>query len=170
VTPAGGGSWAAPRVDPPVYQPPQAVNPKAQRRPGPVVLIVVLLGLVLIGAAGYLAVTRFHVLGGDLPLTVSNASATVNASTGKCPSHTYVFTGKVKSNGAGGKLKYEWTRPDGTNSDSASTSIPSRETESIFTLQFTFQGNGHTTGDAILHVISPSNIKSQPVHVEYVCP
>ena len=167
----GAGSWDAPQVAPPVYQPPKTVNPKVQNRGGPGAIIVVLVCLVLVGAAAYyVAVTRFHVLGRDLPLTVSGASATVNGTTGKCPTHTYVFTGKVKSNGAGGKLSYEWVKPDGTNTNSASTSIPSGETESIFSLQFTFQGNGQANGDAILHVMAPSNIKSAPAHVNYVCP
>jgi predicted Ser/Thr protein kinase len=170
-SPPGAGSWGAPPVAPPVYQPPKTVNPKVQNRGGPGAVIVVLVCLVLIGAAAYyVAVTRFHVLGRDLPLTVSGASATVNGTTGKCPTHTYVFTGKVKSNGAGGKLTYEWVKPDGTNTNTASTSIPSGETESIFSLQFTFQGNGQAKGDAILHVVAPSNVKSAPAHVDYVCP
>jgi hypothetical protein len=167
--PPSAGSFVAPQMAPPVYQPPKTVDPEAHSRRGPA-LIVALVCLVLIGAAGYLAVTRFHVLGRELPLTVSSASAIVDKSTGKCPSHTYIFTGKVKSNGAGGKLTYDWVKPDGTTSDNASATIPSGENESIFTLQFTFQGNGHTTGDAVLHVSSPSNIKSAPVHVDYVCP
>ena len=81
-----------------------------------------------------------------------------------------MFTGKVRSNGAGGKLTYEWVKPDGTTTTSDAPTIPSGETESIVTLQFTFQGNGHAAGDATLHVVSPANIKSAPVHVEYVCP
>jgi hypothetical protein len=164
------GSWSAPPVAPPVYQPPKTVKPKAESRGRSGALLTVLVCLVLVGAAGYVAVTRFHVLGGDLPVTVSGASATVDNPTGKCPTHTYIFSGRVKSNGAGGKLTYEWAKPDGKNSERASTTIPSGETESIFSLQFTWNGSGQTAGDAIFHVISPSNIKSAPVHVEYVCP
>jgi hypothetical protein len=166
-----GSSGTAPPVSPPALQKAETVKPKVDSHGGAGALIVIAVCAVLIGAAAYyLAVTRFHVLGGDLPLTVSAASAAVDNPNGKCPNHTYVFTGRVKTNGAGGKITYEWVKPDGTATNTATASIPSGETESIATLQFTFQGNGQAAGDAVLHVISPANIKSTPSHVQYVCP
>ena len=49
-------------------------------------------------------------------------------------------------------------------------SIPSGQKETRATLEFKFQGRGATEGDAIVHIISPTDIKSAPAHIVYRCP
>ena len=61
-------------------------------------------------------------------------------------------------------------KPDGTTTKIDTATIASDEKQTPTTLQFTFQGNGHASGDASLHIITPVDLKSTPTHVEYQCP
>ena len=97
------GHGQLPRWLPPVYQPPKAAKTKKRGRTPWLILILLL--LVLLGAGGYLAVARLHLLGGGAALAITGITVTVDHATGNCPTHTYVFTGKVNSNGAGGRSR-----------------------------------------------------------------
>ena len=164
------GSWAAPQVAPPVYQPPPS---KAKRRGGfkrfLLVLVVLLIVLLLIVGA-FLVLTGGGPFGSSSPLTVSAVSVTVGPTTGKCPSSKYVFTGRITTNGsAGGPITYQWVKPDGSTID-GTVDAQKGEAETVATLEFTYQGNGNAAGDAVLRVIKPTNLASQPTHITYTCP
>jgi hypothetical protein len=120
--------------------------------------------------AGYVAIFQIHVFGGGPRLVIRSARVTVDRATGHCPSFPYSFTGRVVSNGAGGRITYQWLKPDGTTTNTAAASIPSGDKEWTARLLFTFQGQGQATGDAVLRVVTPADIKSPPSRIEYHCP
>jgi hypothetical protein len=111
-----------------------------------------------------------HLFGLGPSLVVKSARVTVDRASGHCPSSPYSFTGRVISNGAGGRITYQWLKPDGTTTNTASANLPSGEKEWTARLLFTFQGQGQASGDAILRVVSPKEIKSPPARIEYRCP
>jgi hypothetical protein len=126
--------------------------------------------LVVLLAAGYLAITRLHVFGLGPPLAIKSARVTVDQASGHCPSSSYSFTGRVISNGAGGRITYQWLKPDGTTTNTASANIPGGDKEWTARLLFTFQGQGQASGDAILRVVTPTQVKSPPARIDYQCP
>ncbi|HXO66537.1 MAG TPA: hypothetical protein VN863_00915 [Candidatus Dormibacteraeota bacterium] len=126
--------------------------------------------LVVLAVVGLFAVTRLHVFGLGPQLVIKSARVTVDRPSGRCPSFAYSFTGRVTSNGAGGRITYRWLKPDGTTTNTASASIPGGDAEWTARLLFTFQGQGHATGDAVLMVVTPTKIKSPPARIEYHCP
>lgn len=126
--------------------------------------------LAVLLTVGYLAVTRLHVLGAGNALVVKAARVTVDQASGHCPTSSYNFTGRVSSNGAGGRITYQWIKPDGTTTNTAAANIQGGQKVWTARLLFTFQGHGQATGDAILRVISPTEIKSAPARVQYLCP
>ena len=132
--------------------------------------MLLLPAVVILVVTGFIAITRLHVLGRDAGLVVKAVRVTVDRPGGHCPTFQFNFTGRVSSNGAGGPITYQWIKPDGTTTNATSANLPSGEKEWIARLQFTFQGQGQATGDTVLRVISPTDIKSLPAHVTYQCP
>ncbi len=132
------------------------------------------LGLALfvavIAAAGIVAYFPLHLFRNGATLHVKSISAAVTPASGHCPSARYVFIASVMTNGQGGPLTYEWAKPDQRVTDVKSASIPDGETNATATLEFTFQGQGSTSGDAVLHILTPNDVKSAPVHIAYQCP
>jgi hypothetical protein len=133
-------------------------------------ILVLLLVIVIAGAVAYLFLTGGNLFGPGTPLTVSAVETTVDPSTGKCPSSTYKFSGKIRTNSAGGDITYQWVKPDGTTTDPQVASIKKGDAVAVATLQFTFQGNGSAQGDAVLRVLKPTNLSSQAAHISYTCP
>jgi hypothetical protein len=124
----------------------------------------------VVAAAALIAYFPLHLFRNGAALRVNSISAAVTPASGHCPSARYVFTASVMTNGQGGPLTYEWAKPDQRVTDVKSASIPDGETNATATLEFTFQGQGSTSGDAILHILTPNDVKSAPVHIVYECP
>jgi hypothetical protein len=135
-----------------------------------VLIVVLLLVIVLIGAGAFAVLTGGQFFGSSGPLTVSSVSNSVSPNSGHCPNSTYVFTGHVRTNGAGGDITYQWVKPDGSTTDQAVAQVKKGENDAVATLQFTYQGNGNAEGDAVLRVLKPTNIASQATHITYACP
>jgi serine/threonine protein kinase len=128
--------------------------------------------LLLVVAIGGVAVSvgpKLPLLGGT-PLKISKVSVTVSPVTGHCPATVYRFTATVMTNGEGGPVRYRWNKPLGGSTETHDASIPNGQRETTATLEFKFQGQGATEGDAIVHIISPTDIKSAPAHIFYQCP
>jgi hypothetical protein len=128
--------------------------------------------LLLVVAIGGVAVSvgpKLPLLGGT-PLKIFNVSVTVSPVTGHCPATVYRFTATVMTNGEGGPVRYRWNKPLGGSTETHDASIPNGQRETTATLEFKFQGQGATEGDAIVHIISPTDIKSAPAHIFYQCP
>lgn len=160
--------WNVQQVKPPVYKP----APAPRRKRGLGRLVPLLLLLVLLVAAGAYLYTRFG--SGGAPAAALALSGTpvvrVDNPNGHCPSATFHFTAEIPTNGAAGSLTFEWLRPDGGKQPQTVDQVPSGTTADTPTLQFTFQGQAGTAGDTVLHVISPVDTRSAPVHVTYTCP
>ena len=89
---------------------------------------------------------------------------------GSCPSAQFAFTASIKTNGARGTIRFQWMQPDGQLGPQSSVDLPAGTPEAIERLQFTYSRSGPTAGTAVLHVLSPDDIRSQPVAVRLTCP
>jgi serine/threonine-protein kinase len=147
---------------------PPAPEEATRRRRLPSRRVALLLLVALLGLAVVLGPNLPAFLRG--PLKISSVSVTVSPTTGHCPSAVYLFTGTVVSNGQGGPVAYRWSKPYGRDTGTTTRSIPSGQTESTATLEFKFQGQGSTEGDAVLHIQGPTKISSAPAHIVYRCP
>jgi hypothetical protein len=152
------------------YSSPKRDAPSVGRR-GRVGLLAVLLLLALIGGGVIVLAPKLPVFGsGSTALKISKVTVTVSPSTGHCPSAGYLFSAMVVTNGQGGPVTYKWTKPLGGDTATTTASLPSGQTEAPATLEFKFEGQGATEGDAVLHILSPTNIESAPSHITYQCP
>jgi hypothetical protein len=128
--------------------------------------------LLLVVAIGGVAVSvspKLPLPGGGT-LKISKVSLTVSPVTGHCPATVYRFTATVLTNGEGGPVSYRWNKPLGGDTETHNASIPNGQKETTATLEFKFQGQGATEGDAMVHIISPTDIRSAPAHIVYRCP
>lgn len=151
------------------YEPPEPEEPEV-RRGVPTRWIALLLLLVALGGVAFIVGLNLQLFGSSTLLRISKVSVTVSPTTGHCPSATYLFTARVEANGQSGPVSYRWTKPLGGDTETATASIPSGQKEATATLEFKFQGQGATEGDAVLHILSPTDIKSAPAHIVYQCP
>jgi hypothetical protein len=129
--------------------------------------------LLLVVAIGGVVVSvgpKLRLPGSGTPLKISRVSLTVSPMTGHCPATVYRFTATVVTNGEGGPVSYQWNKPLGGDTETHKASIPNGQKETTATLEFKFQGQGATEGDAMVHIITPTNIKSAPAHIVYRCP
>jgi serine/threonine protein kinase len=129
--------------------------------------------LLLVAAIGGVAVSVGHnlpLLGSGASLRISKVSVTVTPVTGHCPSTVYRFTATVVTNGEGGPVSYRWNKPLGGDTETYNASIPNGQKETTAILEFKFQGQGATEGDGVVHIISPTDIRSAPAHIVYQCP
>jgi len=154
-------------IDP--YEPPEPEEPDVHRGV-PTRWIALLLLLVALGGVAFIVGPNLQVFGIGAPLKISKVSVTVSPATGHCPSTAYLFTARVETNGQGGPVSYRWTKPLGGDTETATASIPSGQKVATATLEFKFQGQGATEGDAVLYIVSPTDIKSAPTHIVYQCP
>ncbi|HYZ00469.1 MAG TPA: hypothetical protein VFA92_03155, partial [Candidatus Binatia bacterium] len=89
---------------------------------------------------------------------------------GHCPSTTFKFDGTITTNGAGGTVQYQWTRPDGTQTTPTSVQLQPGSTSSHVSLDFPYTQKQSAQGQARLRVLSPGNQTSAPANVVYSCP
>lgn len=86
-----------------------------------------------------------------------------------CPSAAVVFSGRITTNGGQGALVYQWRYPTGATSAPVRLLVPAHQSTVLISLNYTFSGRGAFRGQALLHVLDPDNVYSQPVAVTYAC-
>jgi hypothetical protein len=159
-------SFVVPQVQAPVYKPPQAKRSGGFGRFVRNLLILLVVVVLIAGGA-------FYFINKNLGPTVAVTAVEAGTSqpVGHCPSTTFLFTGKIHTNGGGGSITYQWTQPDGTKAASTEQQVDKGANEVTVTLQFTYSGNGSADGNqAQLKVLKPSTVDSNTVPVQYRCP
>lgn len=102
------------------------------------------------------------------PLVLTGLTAEVSPSAGGCGTK-FVFTVKVVVHGGSGQLTYRWVKPDGATTDLTTATVEPRSRIYLPNLEYTLRGPGHLSGDAVLIVSKPAQLRSGPVHIGYVC-
>lgn len=156
-------AFSVPQVAAPVYKPPKAAKKRHWRRN-----LVLLLLLVIIAAGAFFAISRN--LGPAVAVTGVEATVQRPQGGGHCPSATYVFFGRILTNGGAGNIRYQWIQPDGTPASVTEQSVDKGQNVVTVSLSFTYSGNGSTSGVARLKMLQPSAVDSNPVAVQYRCP
>jgi serine/threonine-protein kinase len=138
--------------------------PRSRRRRAPLVA-----GAVAVVAVAGLAAVLLRG-GGDpaVPLVVSAPEVTV-ATTGGCPSATYVFDGGLSANGTTGVVRVQWTRPDGVLTDPVSIPVAAGQRHVTTRLRFTVTGRRPLTARALLHVLTPQQLTATSAPIRYTC-
>lgn len=79
------------------------------------------------------------------------------------------IVGLVTTNGRAGTLTYRWIRSDGTESGVLREVMVQGQKHARLHLRWTYQGKGHRTAQARLHILTPSQ-RSATTHFTYNCP
>jgi hypothetical protein len=103
-------------------------------------------------------------------LAVSSVQVRAQNARGHCPQTTFTFDGTITTNGAGGAVQYQWTRPDGTQAAPESVQVQPGSTTTHVSLAFPYTQHQSAQGEARLRVLSPGNQTSAPAAVVYTCP
>ena len=159
-----GATFSVPQVAAPVYKPPKPPRKRGILRR----LMLPLLFILIIAGAALFFITRNG--GRALAVTAVEASVQPPPGGGQCPKATYLFMGRIRTNGAAGNINYQWTQPDGSAAQPTDQTLSKGEGVITVTLSFTYTGNGSTTGDAHLSVLAPNKVDSNHVAVQYRCP
>jgi hypothetical protein len=155
------------------------VKPRGRRR-------WVGLGALLVGALVVIASLWLHQRPAGDPEGPTSPSPegttlalTVESDHGHCPSTVYKFTADVQLPGRTGEMSYQWEGPNfrlqsgetapGLHIDGTAPLRDGRPDPPIG-YNFYVSGQVATTGDVVLHVLSPVDQRSAPIHIEYVCP
>jgi hypothetical protein len=100
-------------------------------------------------------------------LVLTGVTAAVSPRSGGCGT-TFHFTGKVAVARGAGALTFEWMKPDGATTD-RTTAIERLGSRYQPSLEYSLRGPGHLSGDAVLVVSKPVQLRSAPVHIDYAC-
>ena len=161
-------AFSMPVVQTPVYKPPRTRQGRgfAARLLRALILLLVL--AVLAAAAFWYFVVRTS----GPAVVVTGVQVVADPAVGHCPQAQYKFIGKIVLNGGSGDITYHWIQPDGTPAagPDAVQSVQSGQKELDVALQFTYTGNGSTSGAAHLKVLKPSALESNAAGVQYRCP
>ena len=130
------------------------------------------LALLAIGAAIVAVVVAvvLVVRAGPGRLQVEGMALEVTPSVGQCPRADFEFVAVVRTNGASGQLRLQWTRPDGRRTDVLSVAVADGQRRAQARLEFTVTGGGPLTGTATLAVLGPDRLTSAPAPISYRCP
>lgn len=142
---------------------PRSQSRRRRRRRGATVVAVAVAGLLGVTVA---ALT----LTGDKALAVQEVSLSADATEGQCPAAVYLVTARIVTNGAAGRLSLRWSQPDGTRTDTTDVEVPEASAEVQAQLRFSVQGDTELTGQALLHVLTPTSLDSGPLTLTYSCP
>lgn len=161
-------AFSAPQVQGPVYKPPKA----AKRRSFGARLLRALVGVLIVAALVAAAFWYFVVRTSGPAAAATSVQVTADPAVGHCPQAQYRFIGKILTNGGAGDITYHWIQPDGTPAAGPDTvqNVPSGQKELDVALQFTYTGNGNTSGAAQLKVLKPNTLDSNAAGVQYRCP
>ncbi len=158
----GATTFSVPQVQAPVYKP-----PKAKKKGGAGRLLLPLLLIIVIAGAAFFLISRSS--GPAVAVTAVTAAAAPPV--GHCPSATFLFTGKIQTNGGAGTITYQWIQPDGSPAAPTEQTVEKSSGLVTVTLQFTYHGNGSADGNkAQLKVLKPAPVDSNTAPVQYRCP
>ncbi len=101
-------------------------------------------------------------------LVLTGLTAEVSPSTGGCGTK-FVFTGKAEVRGGSGRVTYRWIKPDGATTDPTTATVVPRSRTDLPNFEYTLRGPGRVSGDAVVIVSKPVQLRSAPVHIDYVC-
>jgi hypothetical protein len=101
-------------------------------------------------------------------LVLTGLTAEVSPSTGGCGTK-FLFTGKVTVRGESGQVTYRWIKPDGATTDPTTATVGPRSEIYLPNFEYTLRGPGRLNAEAVLIVLKPVQLRSAPVHIEYVC-
>lgn len=101
-------------------------------------------------------------------LVLTGLTAEVSPSRGGCATK-FIFSGKVVIRGGSGQLTYLWIKPDGATTDRTIATVEAGRRTRVPNFEYTLRGPGHLSGDAVLIVSKPVQLRSAPVHIDYVC-
>lgn len=152
----------------PVTQSVAAVATVPQRRPRRrTKLLIGTVGTAAALAAALVAVLRS---GHDSAPALAVRSVSVTASPkGSCPSAVYAFVAVIRTNGSGGTLDVQWTRPDGRVTGVQRLSSRSGQTRVDAGLRFTVTGTRALRGPAVVHVVSSTTVDATSASIDYRC-
>ena len=161
---------------------PEGARPKGTRRQRRVALAAAVIALlVMIGALWLRQVPERVPASVQSPTSESTTLAiSVESNEGHCPSAVFKFTADLDLPGQAGEITYRWEGPN-LELQSGGTAPPGISTDSTAVLRagrpdpavrYTFYVNGTvaTRGDVVLHLLTPADRRSAPVHLEYRCP
>lgn len=103
----------------------------------------------------------------------------VNSTEGHCPRALFDFTAELELPGQAGAITYRWEGPNlELQSGGTAPDIPTDGTavlkggrpDPAIGRNFLITGNVATRGDMVLHLLTPIDRRSDPVHIEYLCP
>ena len=94
----------------------------------------------------------------------------VDRSVGRCPQAKFIFTGRVTAPKPGVAVKVEWIKPEGLRTEAEEVVLGPGVQTVERRLEYTYSGNRTASGDVVLHVLAPVDLRSQPVHIDYQCP
>ncbi|HEV1997190.1 MAG TPA: hypothetical protein VGR61_03540, partial [Candidatus Dormibacteraeota bacterium] len=161
-------AYSMPVVQAPVYKPAKSRQGRGFAARMLRALILLLIIAVLAAAAFWYFVVRTS----GPAVAVAGVQVVADPAVGHCPQAQYRFTGKILLNGGAGDITYHWIQPDGTPAAGPDTiqSVQSGQKELDVSLQFTYTGNGSTSGAARLKVLKPNALDSNAAGVQYRCP
>ena len=134
-----------------------------------------LAGLALVAAAATAAAWLLTHRGSDptdstpsRPLAVSGISIAAAPATAGCNS-TVRITATLHTNGAGGPLRYTWTRSDGVVAGEQRSVLVPGQRDVAATLQWGLSGAGTLHGVATLTVLEPGGVAPAQAAFDYSC-
>ncbi len=150
------------RVIPPVPRPVAARPARRRRTP----IVIALAGSLVIAGAATVTVVSTQAA----ELAVVAATVTVDPAEASCPNARYVFTARIATNGAAGRLRLRWLQPDGERTGTTAVDVVKGQDPVTARLQFDVTGGEPLRGSARLEVLSPQRLTAAPVQVSYRCP
>lgn len=144
---------------------PRAALPAERRRRWRTPVLLGLLAVALVAVLAGFLLTR-----APRPLQVEGVTVDVTPAVGQCPRADFAFVADVRTNGAAGQLRLQWTRPDGRRTDVVSVAVADGQRRAQARLEFTVTGGGPLTGTATLAVLGPDRLASAPASISYRCP
>lgn len=146
----------------PARLPPPVVPPRLRRRRRGQRLTLM---LVVVAAAAALGWFGWQWLGPPLDVRALDVRT---ASAGPGCGGTAEVVGTVRTNGAGGTIRYRWVRSDGTDSGELEERLARGQREARLRLLWTFRGQGTQQAEATLEILSPDR-RSDSAGFRYHC-
>ena len=95
---------------------------------------------------------------------------TVDRTVGHCPEARFAFDGRITAPRPGMEVTMEWLKPDGFKTSPLEVKLDPGVQTVNRRFEYTYSGNQAASGDVVLHVLPPVDIRSTPQHIDYRCP
>ena len=89
---------------------------------------------------------------------------------GHCPKQTFDFTADLFLPGEPGPITYRWEGPNEYNRNDGTVMLTQGRPDKAVRYVFLVNGGGNLSGDVVLHLLTPLDRRSAPVHIAYRCP